>query len=79
MDFAIAADHRRKIKENKKINKYLDLARELRKLWNMSMMVISFVFGVLGMVPKDLEREPEELEIRGRIESIQTTELLRSA
>ena len=34
MDFAVPVDHRVKIKVNKNINKYLDLARDLKKLWN---------------------------------------------
>ena len=42
-------------------------------------MEIPIVIGALGMVPKGLERSLEELEIRGRIETIQTTALLRSA
>ena len=67
MDFAILADHRVKMKENKMINKYLELARELRKPWNM---VIPIIVGALGMVPKGLERVLEELEIR-RIKTIQ--------
>ena len=32
VDFAILADQRMKIKENKKKDKYLDLARELKRL-----------------------------------------------
>ena len=32
VDFAVQADHRVKMKESEKIDKYLDLARELRKL-----------------------------------------------
>ena len=31
MDFAVPADHRVKLKESEKKNKYLDLARELKK------------------------------------------------
>ena len=31
MDFAILADHKKKIKENEKIDKYLDLTREIKK------------------------------------------------
>ena len=38
MDFAIPADHRLKIKGNKKRDKYLDFAGEPIKLWNMRMM-----------------------------------------
>ena len=45
-----------KIKESEKKDKYLDLARELRKLWNMRMTVVAVVIGALGTVPKGLER-----------------------
>ena len=70
-------DHRGKIKENKKRDKYFDLAKELRKLWNMRVMVIPIVNGAVGMVPKSLEIGLEELKIRGHIETIQTAILLR--
>ena len=36
---------------NNNNNNKLDLARELKKLWNMKVMVIPIVFGALGMVP----------------------------
>ena len=35
MDFAVPADHRVKLKENEKKDKYLDLAREVKKMWNI--------------------------------------------
>ena len=57
VDFAIRADHREKIKENEKRGKYLYLARELKKLQNMQVMVISIVIGVLIMIPKDLVKK----------------------
>ena len=79
VDFAVPADHRVKLKENEKIDKYLDLARELKKLWNMKVKVIPIVVGALGTVPKGLERGLENLEIRGRIDTIQNTALLQSA
>ena len=41
--------------------------------------MIPNVNGALGMVPKGLEMGLEESEIKGRIKTIQTTELLRSA
>ena len=75
MDFAVPADHRVKLKENGK----MDLARELKKLWNMRVKVIPIVVGALGTVPKGLERGLENLEIRGRIDIIQNTALLQSA
>ena len=35
VDYAVPADHRINQMECEKKNKYLDLARELKKLWNM--------------------------------------------
>ena len=66
-----------KIKEGKKIDKYLDLARELNMLCNMRVIVIPVVVDALGTVPKGLESRLEELEIRRRIKIIQATVLLR--
>ena len=34
---------------------------------------MSIVIGAVGTVPKGLEKELEDLEIRGRAETIQTT------
>ena len=79
VDFAVPADDRVKLKENEKMNKYLDLSRELKKLWNMKVKVIPIVVGALGTVRKGLERGLENLEIRGRIDTIQNTALLQSA
>ena len=60
------------------IIKYLDLARKLKKQWNMKVMVIPIVIGALGTVTKRWVHRLEDLEIRGRVETIQTTVLLRS-
>ena len=67
-----------KIKECEKRNKYLDLARELKKLSNRKMTIIPIVIGTLGTVTKGLGQGLEDLEITGRVETIQTTALLRS-
>ena len=78
MDFAIPADPSVKLKESEKRDKYLDLAKELKKLWNMKVMVTPIVIGTLGSDAKELLQGLEDLEIRGRVETIQTTALLRS-
>ena len=78
VDFAIPADHRVKLNESEKKDKYLDLARELKKLRNMKVMVIPVVTGVLGTVTKGLVLGLEDLEIRGRMETIQTAALMGS-
>ena len=35
MDFAVPADHRVKLKEGEKRDKYQGQTRELKKVWNM--------------------------------------------
>ena len=79
VDFAVPADHRIKLKECEKKDKYLDLARELKKLWNMQVTIIPIVIGSFGTVTKGLLKGLEDLEVGGRMETIQTTALLRTA
>ena len=50
VDFAVPADHRIKLKECEKKDKYLDLARELKKLWNMKVTIIPIVIGAFVTV-----------------------------
>ena len=77
IDFAVPADNRIKLKECEKKDKYLDLARELKKLWNMQVTIIPIVIGAFGTVTKGLLKGLEDLEVGGRVETIQTTALLR--
>ena len=79
VDFAVLADHRIKLKECEKKDKYFDLARKMKKLWNMQVTIIPIVIGAFGTVTKGLLKELEDLEVGGRVETIQTTTLLRTA
>ena len=78
VDFAVPADHRIKLKESEKKDKYLDFARELKKLWNMQVTIIPIVIDAFGTVTKGLLKGLEDLEVGGRVETIQTTALLRT-
>ena len=52
-----------KIKEIKKVDKYFDLAGELKQkktLWNMRVTVIPIVVGALGTILKGLEKEKRD-------------------
>ena len=53
MDFAFRADHGVKLKECEKRDKYLDLAKERKNLWNIKVTIIPIVIGALGTVTKD--------------------------
>ena len=79
VDFAVPAVHRIKLKECEKRDKYLDLARELKKLWNIKVTIIPIVIGAFGTVTKGLLKGLENLEVGGRMETIQTTALLKMA
>ena len=63
MVFGFAADHRVTIKESEKINKLLDLARELKSLRNIKVTILPIVVSVLEMVAKDLKRRQEVLRL----------------
>ena len=45
----------------------------------MKMTVIPIVIGALGTIPEGLIKGLEDLEIRGQVETIQTSASLRSA
>ena len=64
VNFSIPADHRIKLKESEKKDKYLDLARELKKLWNMKVTIIPIVNSAFGTVTKGLLKGLEDLEVR---------------
>ena len=53
------ADYRAKLKESEKNDKYHDLARELKKLWNMKLTFIPIVIGALGTVTKEFVKRLE--------------------
>ena len=57
-------------------DKYLDLPKELKKLWNTKVTSVIVTF---WMVSKGLKSGLEELEIQGRTKTIQATALLKSA
>ena len=78
VDFAVSAEHKVKLKESEKRDENQDLARELKKIWNMKVTVIPIVIGAFGTVTKELVQGLVDLEIRGRVDTIQTTALLRS-
>ena len=79
VDFAVPAEHRIKLKECEKKDKYLDLAWILKKLWNMQMTIIPIVIGAFGTVTEGLLKGLEDLDVGERVETIQTTTLLRTA
>ena len=73
------ADHIIKLKESEKKDKYLNLARELKKVWNMQVTVIPIMISAFGIFTKGLLKGTGGLEVGGWLETFQTTALLRTA
>ena len=46
-------------------DKYLNLARELKKLWNMKVTILPIVIAAFGTVTKGLLKKLEDFEIEG--------------
>ena len=76
---AVPTDHRINLKECEKKDKYLNLARELKKQWNRKVTILPIKIGAFGTITKGLVKGLEDLEVGGRVETIQMTALLRTA
>ena len=75
---AVQANHRIKLNECEKKDKYLELARELKKLWNMQVTIMPIVIGAFWTVTIGLLQGLEDLEVGGRVDTVQTATLLRT-
>ena len=64
VDFAVLADNRIKLNEREKKDKYLDLARELKKLWNMKVTILPIVICAFVTFTKGLLKGLWDLEGR---------------
>ena len=77
--FTVPADHRVKLKESEKREKYLDLLGELRKTMRHGSDGNTNCNWCVRNNPQRIDKETEDLEIRGQVQTIQTTTLLISA
>jgi hypothetical protein len=78
IDIAVPGDCRVASKESQKIEKYHDIAREIRRLWKVDVTVIPVVVGELGTVSTKLQAY---IALLGGLsfETIQKASLLGSA
>ena len=63
IDVAILGDGRVGEKEDEKVEKYQDLARAVRKMWDVRTKVDSVVMGALGTVPVGLMLYKEQRKL----------------
>ena len=79
MDFAISADHRLKLTEIEKKDKYLRSCERTEKTTERVSDGDSNVIGPCGKVYKEVVKRLKGFKIKGRAEIVRTTALLRSA
>ena len=79
IDFAVPDDSRIEEEEKEKIEKYQDLRRELQKIWNVRVKIISLAVGSLGAIPKQFGNRPKEIGVTAEIGQVQKTVLLGRA
>ena len=79
IDFAVPYDNRVDNKEAEKIEKYQDLAREIKRLWNTQVKIIPVVVGALGTTPRLLPKRLKDIGIETRIVDLQKSAILCSA
>ena len=56
-----------KVKEDEKMDVYMEITREFKKLWKMRMLVILFAVEALETILKNQEKRFNELKLRGII------------
>ena len=79
IDFAIPYDTRVDDKEIEMIEKYLDLATELKKVWNMKVTVVPLIVGALGTPAKALEKRLKSIDIETKITELQKTFIIHTS
>lgn len=57
---------------------YVAVLVDHRKKKKAKLTVVPIIIGIIGSVPKSVTKRLEELEINGKIRTIQTTALLKS-
>ena len=66
INFAIPYDTRVDDKEVEQIEKYLDLTREPKKVWNRKVILVPLVLGELGTPVKELQKRLKQLVLTQR-------------
>ena len=79
IDVAVPGEARIMANQEEKIDKYQDLAIEIRSLWKVEAKVIAIVIGALGTIPKGLNGYLKEIGVTTRVELLQKSALLGTA
>ena len=79
IDPACPFDSRIEVREKHKMKGHNNLKRELKKIWDMPVRVITVVVGTFGTTPKKLKQQLSDIGIETRTVELQKTNILYSA
>ena len=80
INIAVPGGKKIELKEQEKIDNYTELRQEVKKIWNLSqIVVVQVVIGALGVTSKILKDWLEKLNIKSSIELLQKAALLGTA
>ena len=80
INIAVPGGKRIELKEQEKIDNYTELRQEVKKIWNLSQIVVfRVVIGAIGVTSKILKDWLEKLNIKSSIELWQKAALLGTA
>ena len=69
IDIDVPIDKRMELKEQEKIDKYSDQRQKVKKIWNLSkVVVVSVVIGALGLISKRLKDWQKKLDEKSSIQ-----------
>ena len=69
IDIAVTGDKRIELKEQEKIDNHNELKREVKKIWNLSqVVVVPVLIGALGVISKRLKDWLKKLDVKSSIE-----------
>ena len=69
-------DHHVKEEEVEKMDKYMDLAADVRRQFRVKTVIVPIVLGALGTVPTNLSKSLEKFEKYDVVGSLQTAVLI---
>ena len=80
IDISVPGDKRIELKEQERIENYIKLRWEVKKMWNLSQaVVVPLVTVALAVTSKRLKDWLKNLDVKSSIEVLQKAALLRTA
>lgn len=79
VDFSLPQDPRVQERQSEQFEKFQDLAREIKRIWQAELKVITHVVGPIGTIQRAMKANLEEIGMDVGIDQLQKSVLLGTA